>query len=240
MKQYWGVLWIWMLFAGAGPVWATPYDDGISPAELQQLVQTAMVGLGHPQPNDIPATRHFPRCDDTPDVSLFHDQIDKVEITCDSPRLWKRVVKTGLQPRVAPTSIQPTAQISQNQVVLAKSLRAGAVIKISDVEVISVTTDTIALGFDSLDQVIGRRMQVPLGQGRMLQSRHLEQDWAVTPDQPVQIGYAVGGIEIVAPGRAQDQGQVGDLIWVENTATGRRLRGVVASKNKILVQAKIK
>ena len=240
MKKYCAVVLIWMSFTGLGPAWAASYQDGISPIELQQLVQTAIVDMGHPQPSDIPAMRHFPRCDTTPDVSLFHDQIDKVEITCHSPRLWKRVVKTGLQPHSAPKPTDQTTQISQNQVVLAKSLRVGAVIKPSDVDVVRVTTDTIALGFDTLDQVVGRRMQVPLGQGRVLQSRHLEQDWAVTPDQPVQIGYAVGSIQILAPGRAQDNGQIGDLVWVENTATGRRLRGFVASKNKILVQAKIK
>lgn len=233
-------LWIGLCALWSGPAWAGNYADGISPQELEHLIQDALTDMGEPQATELDAKRHFPRCADTPSVTPFQGQIDKVQIVCDAPRLWKRVVKTGLQPRRSADPI-PTEPVNlQKQVVLAKSLRAGAVIKPDDVMIVSADTATVALGFDDIDQVLGRRMNVPLGQGRVLQSRHLEQDWAVTPDQPVQIAYAVGSIQIIAPGRAQDNGQLGDLIWVENTSTGRRLRGVVASKNKILVQAKIK
>lgn len=233
-------LWICFFPALSGPIWAANYSDGISPQELEQLVQRALADMDQPWAPDLDTSRHFPRCESTPTVDLFQGQIDKVQIVCNAPRLWKRVLKTGLQPRRT-VDLAPSAPVNlQNQVVLAKSLRAGAVIKTEDVTIVAAETASVALGFDDIAQVLGRRMNMPLGQGRVLQARHLEQDWTVITDQPVQIAYAVGSIQIIAPGRAQDNGQLGDLIWVENTSTGRRLRGVVASQNKILVQAKIK
>jgi flagella basal body P-ring formation protein FlgA len=44
---------------------------------------------------------------------------------------------------------------------------------------------------------------------------------------------AIGGFEIVTPGRAVGNGQLGDIIEVENVSSGEIIQGVVEGSEKI-------
>jgi flagella basal body P-ring formation protein FlgA len=87
--------------------------------------------------------------------------------------------------------------------------------------------------FTNASDVIGRTLTQTLGEGRALHARHLDYDWLVREGNPLMIVNAIGGFEIVTPGRAVGNGQLGDIIEVENVSSGEIIQGVVEGSEKI-------
>lgn len=160
---------------------------------------------------------------------------------------WPLFVRTrtesGQQPRslpIAKAETDPAQPPYAGLVVhLATSLRAGEVLDAQDVT-LAPSVQSLSTGlFSDLNDVIGRRLLVPLGEGQPLRARHLEIDWTLRAGAPVQIVNRIGGIEIVTEGRALADAQTGDLIEVENTASGQVLGAIVLSTEKVRPVAKI-
>ena len=118
-------------------------------------------------------------------------------------------------------------------VILATSLRPGALITPADIE-LADSTQSLATGlFTDPTKVIGRRMKMPLGQGQALRSRHLDIDWTVQEGSSVLIVNRTAGIEILTAGHVLENGQTGDMIEVKNAASGQTISAVVMSKEKV-------
>lgn len=224
----------------AWPVWAaTSFPNGMTAQDIQSVVAHAAADQGYVADVTLSPARRYPRCDHVPEVAPLNQSWETVQVICQTPQRWVRSFRTGIED--APQERPVIADADQEAfVVLSTSLSKGAVITADDLDLREADVGSIVLGFHSPQEVIGRRMRQNLGKGRVLLARHLEQNWMIETDHPVQIVYDLYGIEVIAPGRALDNGQFGDLIGVENTSTSEYIRGTVVSQNKIKVRSKIK
>lgn len=221
-------------------LWANPYSDGMDRAEIEALINEKVAPLGHQAVVHISKYRRFPACSMRPQVTPLIASWETVELHCLDAVPWKRAVRTAIKSIPKPRSIKKDTHAGKKYVVLAKSVRRGDVLEINDLELTSAASQGYSDAFDQVVHLVGRRMNAHLGAGRVVLARHLEQEWMVLKGSPVQIVYSAAGVEILAPGQAVENGQLGDLIQVRNSASSHILRGFVSTQNKIKVIAKIK
>ena len=226
------------IWGATGVVAQTTFPNGMTAQDVQRVINAAANAVGYSAQIDIASARRYPACDHPPAVQPLGQSWETVQLTCKSPRTWKRSFRTAIDDRVRPAQTEKITE-KESFFVLNKSLARGAVIVAQDLELRQMEAGMVTMGFSQQSNLIGRRLSQHLGKGRIILARHLEQNWMVEQGQPVQIVFNLYGIEVLAPGKALDRGQMGDLILVENTATSQHVRGLIASKNKIVVRAKI-
>jgi flagella basal body P-ring formation protein FlgA len=207
----------------------------------------------------IPATRRFYPCSEPLGAEPRNGtDWSMVTVRCTTPFEWSLLVRTNLSsplpdatavaaleaeaaeampaPAAEANTGEKAADAASSGVVVAalrRSLRKGAVLTEDDVMMIPAPQKASTGLFTSASDVIGRTLTQTLGEGRALHARHLDYDWLVREGNPLMIVNAIGGFEIVTPGRAVGNGQLGDIIEVENVSSGEIIQGVVEGSEKI-------
>ena len=178
-----------------------------------------------------------------------------IDVRCSAPFEWSLLVRAnltsllpapvaeatpdaapdaapGATPQAAPAAASAAPQGAE-VVALRRSLRKGAVLTAEDIVMIPAPQKVSTGLFSSAEDVIGRTLTQTLGEGRALHARHLEHDWLVREGNPVMIVNAIGGFEIITAGKAVGNGQLGDIIEVQNISSGDIIQGVVEAAEKI-------
>ena len=88
------------------------------------------------------------------------------------------------------------------------------------------------------DQLLeGYELSTRLTQGQMLQFHHIKIKTAVKSGDPVMIYFRrSSGLTLISPGKVRRNGQIGDMIPVIATVTGKRLRGRLVSPGIVVVE----
>lgn len=217
------------------------FPNGISGTELNRIVAEAMRARGMAGGTQIAANRSFPPCDHLPEMRPANSDWSLIRMSCDAPRPWVRHLRSSARgPRHIASTATTRTQPSGPQVVkLSRSLKRGAVITGADIELVASSGGSDGLGaFSDPSDVIGRTLSANVGEGRILLARQLEQNWLITRDIPVEIGFQASAVSVSMPGIALENGQLGELIEVRNTSSGRILRAFVAGPQKVQINAK--
>lgn len=83
----------------------------------------------------------------------------------------------------------------------------------------------------------GYELNTRLSQGQMLQFHHIKIKTAVKSGDTVMIHFRrSSGLTLISPGKVRRAGQIGDMIPVVATATGKRLRGRLVSAGIVVVE----
>lgn len=219
----------------------TDYTDGINGTEMMTLVSAALKDQEISLSPVIAASRRFPACDTEPQVTPRDASWSSVNVRCVAPKIWQRSVRTTVPPRYQPAHTNTDVQtVGEDAVFLTKSLAKGAVITAQDIRLQPVGAAPAPGLFLNPNAVIGRKLKVNLGTGRLVQARHLELAWLVNKGHPVAILFGGNGtLAISAPGEALENGQLGDLIEVRNRASGRIIRAILVARNKVEVTVKM-
>ncbi|WP_323782963.1 flagellar basal body P-ring formation chaperone FlgA [Thalassovita sp.] len=219
---------------------AAAYPNGIGGADLKHLLDAALQQRGISAGKNISAARSFPPCDHIPSVSPSNGSWAVIRLSCDAPRAWTRHLRTTASLNHSPGTSRPVAPASDGRQVatLSRSLKRGSVITQSDIEMVPAGTG-VALGtFSDPADLIGRRLVTNVAEGRKIQARQLEQNWLITRETPIAIGFSNSAISVKMPGIALENGQLGDLIEIRNSSSGRVLRAIVAGPQKVQIIAK--
>jgi flagella basal body P-ring formation protein FlgA len=75
--------------------------------------------------------------------------------------------------------------------------------------------------------------------GSIVRARHLTPDWIITKNQIVTIEHKVGSLVINAQGVAQESGQIGQKIWVNNFNSGKKVLCWIKNDKKVTTNAKV-
>ena len=227
-------------FAASSALADVDPQDGLSGAEVNQIVYESLQEQGISADPQIAMVRSFPRCDDVPSVSKKFDDWATVELKCTSPTAWTRAVRTQIGSQYQASAGSPK-QVSGTfpAVVLAESLSRGTVLMPEHLRIEDVSKSSTDSIFYDPNHIIGRKLTVNLGEGRAVLARHLEKEWLVYENNPVAIVYSGGIFAVTATGEALQDGQLGDLIDVRNTGSGLTIKAIVAERNKVLVSAKM-
>lgn len=220
---------------GEGPS-VIQFQDGITKPELEALIN-ATANLRSSL--RIASVRQYPACDHVPEIDLRAQAQSVVKVECEDP-FWKRTIRLAAgytPPQRTPSEKAEPATVTA--VILRTSLARGHVLTPDDLEVGQVSTTVNDIYFEKPSDIIGREIIANLSKGQPILSRHLQTNWIIRKGAPVQIIYQRAGINILAPGKALDNGQLGEVIQVTNTASKRQVRGKVVGENKIVVRAKL-
>ena len=212
--------------------------------DIARIVSEALATQGYIAAARVADARHFYPCAEPPSVKPLFKSWDTVQIQCNTPRFWKVAIRTNAvasgKTGLSGQKPSPSGDGTMLQVVnLRSSLKRGETITETDVNLLSSNPSMCAGYFTDLNDVIGRRMNVPIGAGTILLARHLGQRWMIEKGDPVSLEMTVGSIRVASPGKAEENGQFGDIIRVRNNSSGRVVRGTVIKSRIIEVHANI-
>jgi flagella basal body P-ring formation protein FlgA len=120
---------------------------------------------------------------------------------------------------------------------LTRSLRAGDIIKASDVMTERRPKTELRGDGAALDQAIGMAARTALRSGQALRMDDLIKPQIVQRNEAVTITYQVPGILLTARGKAVEAGAMGDVVGVLNIQSNRTVQATVTGPGRVSIAA---
>ena len=206
------------------------YDQIVKKLEHQNLVSSPAINQA----------RIFPACSSPVSIKSIFGSWKTVEVSCPNTN-WTIKVRTNISKTEHIVSqIEHNDKSQTNLIVALKtSLNAGDVIEEEHISYLK-TKKTIGGGiFYKKNQVVGRSLKRALSVGTVVRARHLEPNWIIKKNQIVTIEHKVGNILISARGIAQESGQIGQKIYVNNFNSGKKVLCRIKNDKKVTTNAKV-
>jgi flagella basal body P-ring formation protein FlgA len=118
---------------------------------------------------------------------------------------------------------------------LTRSLRAGEVVKNSDVAIERRPKSEIGGEALGIGQTVGLAAKQPLRGGQVLRSTDLMRPQVVQRNEAVTLLYEVPGIVLRVRGKALETGAVGDVVGVLNIQSNRTIQATVTGPGHVTV-----
>lgn len=116
---------------------------------------------------------------------------------------------------------------------LKRSLEKNEIIKINDIETVTVEKTHQTSFYSNKKELVGRKLKKNLKMGQILHPRHLYERFDINNGDIISIVSNVGNASVIVSGEAQDSGNLNDLIRVKNLKSGKIVKGYI-KKNKII------
>ncbi|MFQ5330204.1 MAG: flagellar basal body P-ring formation chaperone FlgA [Thermodesulfobacteriota bacterium] len=88
----------------------------------------------------------------------------------------------------------------------------------------------------TLRDVVGKRVKRPIGRNNMVKRGYLAKARVIRRGDRVVLIARMGNLKAITRGVARDGGAVGDTIVVENTSSGKMIRGTVRAPSMVDVR----
>lgn len=214
----------------------------VTGVEVGEALNLALAAAGISHRATVDPDRKFFKCEKALSVTPLRGDWTTARIEC--PSSWVRHIRTGLDRRVAAPEHNMTGENSDPdapilRAVLSQSMRPGDVITASHLYTKAVAPRVALGGYSDAATLVGRRLKVALGENAVVQARHLHPDWMIVKDQIVDIEVHSGHISVVMQGKALENGQLGDMIEVENVNSGEINNFFVMTAKKVAPRAKM-
>jgi flagellar basal body P-ring formation protein FlgA len=163
----------------------------------------------------------------TPDVRNLVNRNGRLSVYLD---VW---VNNEKQNRLA---VSGTLEVLSQVVCAEKNLGRGEKISVSDVVVKKKNLFDLDKGFVTRpEEIEGMVLRTDLGKGQVLTMRMLEKAPVIRKGDIISLVAKKGGMVIVTSGISQEDGYLDAAISVENSTSGRQVRGLVKSKTQVQV-----
>ena len=174
--------------------------------------------------------KKLPDCKQNVSYEKYNNSYKLVKVSCEEKNSWTVFVKTNVN-----TIKQKKLKVSKiNEIlVLNKSIEKGNYIKKSDLTFIKSSKKNIF--YNSKEELIGRKVKQNLKKGQYIQPRHLFAKYSVNEGDPVVIVSKFKNAEVSTGGIAIKSGNIGDLLEVKNTRSGKVIKGILQKNKKINV-----
>lgn len=238
--------WLWAMVVALSS--GTGTAQPIAGTEVVALVRQAMAEAGQPAAEIAVPIRAFPACDHAPRVSPRGGNWAMVELRCEAPAEWQRMVRTAAPPLAtrtvagpgndAPTGLQPVLVATRP---LARGERLGP----GDLRLADTATGSRLGVLTDIARAEGRRLKVSLMPDQPILERHLEPAFHVAEGEAVVLHLVTAGIEIGISARALENGWTGDRITVQPWNSDRTVParvigpGILQAMPNILPQAAV-
>ena len=216
-------------------------NDVVTGADIKTAILTELARHNITSDPQVSERRRYYSCSSPLQVTpKFNDSWETARVACpEKGGDWHIIVRTGQvsqKDAVAPVTI---GQTGPEVVVLLASVKKGTVITDDIVALTKLSSGQRLGGFFRREDVIGRRAKQNLSAMQPLKARHLEHQWSLAVGQAVNIVQKVGGFEVSSIGEVLENAQIGDIIEVINTRSGRKISALVESSKKVTPIANI-
>lgn len=120
--------------------------------------------------------------------------------------------------------------------VAARYIKFGDVIQQSDVTTVKVNVNSLSGEYASeVAEVVGMQAKQYIAAGKMFKTNEVVSPNVIKNNDPVNIVYSSGIINLKTMGTAMGNGAVGDMLKVKNSSSGAVLLGQIINKNTVKV-----
>jgi flagella basal body P-ring formation protein FlgA len=139
--------------------------------------------------------------------------------------------------RRLPLRFTGTVKETVEAATLIRAVRAGEIVKASDVAMERRPKSELSDGPLSVAQAVGLAAKTPLRAGQALRAADLMRPQVVRRNESVVLHYEVPGITLTVRGKALETGAVGDTIGVLNLRSNRTIQASVTGPGRVAIIA---
>jgi flagella basal body P-ring formation protein FlgA len=217
---------------------APALPGAISGADAVALVHDAMRSAGaNIVPMAVPL-RALPACDHTPVVAPVGGSWARVELRCDTPAPWRRILRTD-SPVAAVAARDPSQPVTTQPLALVatRPLVRGQRLVASDLQLRPAPARLGAL--TNPDLATGRRLRAAVADGQPILERHLDPAHDMLAGDQIALLLSRNGIDISLGAIALDNGWIGDRVRVQPANSTRVVQAVVIGRGQAQINPNI-
>ena len=118
-------------------------------------------------------------------------------------------------------------------VVLTKNISKGQVVSRDDIVLIDRPSTKFHGAFKDIKEVVGRKAKVSLASGTVVKARHLETVYLINKEDTVLVIAQNNKLIITTSAKALEEGQLGDMISIENINSKKVLKAIITGRKKV-------
>jgi len=155
-----------------------------------------------------------------------------VEVNCVSEN-WSTVLRNNQSFQIEEEFENKFDPLKSKTVVVRKNITKGEVVTEDHLAYSFQISDDLPGGFNSMSEVIGRKAKFNLARGAVIKTRQLEIVYPVEKGKAVLVVADNSRLSITVNAIALEAGQVGDMIKVKNSTSGKILNAIVTGEKKV-------
>ena len=233
MTKYYYVIALLMLMLGSISSTVARAENRIDGYELKEQAKNIITSSGAPLEILVSDRRVFFPCSEALEFSPRKgDDWSTVEVACRSHN-WSANLRSTVSSN---NSIDlNTIRLSENTAVVTvgQNITKGQVIEQKHLAYAQGQSKDLHGSFRDFTEIIGRKAKFNLARGAILKARHLELSFPVEKGQAVLISSNNSKITVSANAIALEDGQIGDMVKVENSRSGKILNVIVTGEKKV-------
>jgi len=233
MTKYYYVIALLMLMLGSISSTVARAENRIDGYELKEQAKDVITSSGKPLEILVSDRRVFFPCSEALEFSPRKgDDWSTVEVACRSHN-WSANLRSTVSSN---NSIDlNTIRLSENTAVVTvgQNITKGQVIEQKHLAYAQGQSKDLHGSFRDFTEIIGRKAKFNLARGAILKARHLELSFPVEKGQAVLISSNNSKITVSANAIALEDGQIGDMVKVENSRSGKILNVIVTGEKKV-------
>ncbi len=155
-----------------------------------------------------------------------------VEVNCVSEN-WSTVLRNNQTFQIEEEFENTFDPLKFKTVVVRKNITKGEVLTEDHLSYSYQISDDLPGGFTSMSEVIGRKAKFNLARGAVIKTRQLEIVYPVEEGKAVLVVADNSRLSITVNAIALEAGQLGDMIKVKNSTSGKILNAIVTGEKKV-------
>jgi flagella basal body P-ring formation protein FlgA len=155
-----------------------------------------------------------------------------VQVNCGSEN-WSTVLRNNQTVQIKEEFENTLDPLKSKTVVVKKNITKGEVLTEDHLAYSFQISDDLPGGFTSMSEVIGRKAKFNLARGAVIKTRQLEIVYPVEKGKAVLVVADNSRISITINAIALEAGQLGDMIKVKNSTSGKILNAIVTGEKKV-------
>ena len=202
----------------------------LSGKEINKNVKKWLASEGIKSNPNFSPKKKFHDCNNNISYKKHNDSFKLIKVTCTGKKPWTIFVKTN-----ANTFKQKKIKAikSYQILVLNKSIEKGNYLRKSDL--IFINSARQYNFYNNKEELVGRKVKQNLRKGQHLQPRHLFKKYSVNEGDVVIIISKFKNTEVSTGGIAMKSGNIGDILEVKNSRSGKIIKGTLKKNKKINV-----
>ena len=233
MTKYCHVIAMLTLMVGSISSSVARAENRIDGYELKEQAKDIVTSSGAPLEILVSDRRVFFPCSEALEFSPRKgDDWSTVEVACRSHN-WSATLRSTVSSN---NSIDlNNIRLSENTAVVTvgQNITKGQVIEPKHLAYAQGQSKDLHGSFHDFTEIIGRKAKFNLARGAILKARHLELSFPVEKGQAVLISSNNSKITVSANAIALEDGQIGDMVKVENSRSGKILNVIVTGEKKV-------
>ena len=212
---------------------AVQASERITGFDIKAQAKSAVTSSGTSLDLMVSDKRTFFKCGEPLSFSpRMENDWSTVQVNCGSEN-WSTVLRNNQTFQIEEEFENTFDPLKSKTVVVRKNITKGEVLTEDHLAYSFQISDDLPGGFTSMSEVIGRKAKFNLARGAVIKTRQLEIVYPVEKGKAVLVVADNSRLSITVNAIALEAGQLGDMIRVKNSTSGKILNAIVTGEKKV-------